>query len=233
MHVGSISEALAGISAGIRTGYLNRAMIDMGATYKYLASTQVERLGLVLGKGGGHIKAINSQPQLVGGISKEVPVKLGIYEGKFNLRVVSIDDFELIVELEFLRQTNTMPVPYADMLLMVGANGAKRCTIPCMPTKMAAENIPALQLKRGVKRHEPTFLATICIKDIECSSGPIPAPVNELLLEFEDTMPQDLPKRLPPRRTVDYEIELVPGAKPFARAPYRIHNPNSPSFKDN
>nr|XP_016439159.1 PREDICTED: RNA-directed DNA polymerase homolog [Nicotiana tabacum] len=76
---------------------------------------------------------------------------------------------------------------------------------------MAAGNISALQLKKGVKRHEPTFLATLYIKDIERSSGPVPAPVKELLLEFEDVMPQDMPKRLPPRRTVDREIELVPG----------------------
>ncbi|XP_070004238.1 uncharacterized protein [Nicotiana sylvestris] len=202
-----------------------RAMIDTGATHNYLASTQVERLGLVVGKGRGSVKAINSPPHPVGGIAKEVPVMLGPYEGKFNLRVVIIDDFELIVGLEFLRQINTMPVPYADMLLMMGANGTKPCIIPCMPMKMAMENISALQLKKGVKRHEPTFLATLCIEDVECSSGPILEPVKELLLEFEDVMPQDMPKRLPPRRIVDHEIELVPGVKPPARAPYRMSQP--------
>nr|XP_009779696.1 PREDICTED: uncharacterized protein LOC104228850 [Nicotiana sylvestris] len=164
--VGSISEALAETSAGIRkkkdpcpvtkkgkkkaddetplkhertlmfvemkvNGKPIRAMVDTGATHNYLASTQVERLGLVVGKGRGRVKAINSPPQPVGGIAKEVPMKLGPYEGKFNLRVVIINDFELIVGLEFLRQTNTMPVPYADMLLMMGANGAKPCVIPC------------------------------------------------------------------------------------------------------
>ncbi|XP_075110992.1 uncharacterized protein LOC107828618 [Nicotiana tabacum] len=125
------------------------AMIDTGANHNYLASTQAEHLGLVVGKGRGHVKAINSPPQLVGGIAKELSVKLGSYEGKFNLRVVIIDDFELIVGLEFLRQTKTMPVQYVDMLLMMGANGAKPCIIPCMPMKMAAENISALQLKKG------------------------------------------------------------------------------------
>ncbi|XP_070039368.1 uncharacterized protein [Nicotiana tomentosiformis] len=184
-----------------------QAMIDTGTTHNYLASTQVERLGLVVGKGKGRVKAINSPPQPVGGIAKEVLVKLGPYEGKFNLRVAIIDDFELIVGLEFLRQTNTMPVPYADMLIMMGENGAKPCIIPCMPMKMAVENISALQLKKGVRRYEPTFLATLCIEDIERSSGPIPTPVKELLLEFEDIMPQDMPKHLPPRRTVDHEID--------------------------
>nr|XP_016472666.1 PREDICTED: uncharacterized protein LOC107794665 [Nicotiana tabacum] len=90
---------------------------------------------------------------------------------------------------------------------------------------MAVEKISALQLKKGVKRNEPTFLATLCIEDIERSSGPIPKPVKEILLEFEDVMPQDMPKRLPPRCTVDHEIELVPGAKPPARVPYRMSQP--------
>ncbi|XP_070042782.1 uncharacterized protein [Nicotiana tomentosiformis] len=202
-----------------------RAMIDTGATHNYLASTEVECLAQVVGKGRGRVKAINSPPQPVGEIAKGVPVKFDPYEGKFNLRMVIIDDFELIVGLEFMRQTNTIHVPYADMLLMMGTNGAKPCIIPCRTIKMTAENISALQLKKGVKKHEPTFLATLCIEDIERASSPIPTPVKELLKKFEDVMPQDMPRRLPSRRTVDHEIELVRGANPLARAPYRMSQP--------
>ncbi|KAL0291758.1 UNVERIFIED_CONTAM: hypothetical protein Sradi_7014400 [Sesamum radiatum] len=36
------------------------AMVDTGATHNYLASAEVERLGLVLEKGVGRVKAINS-----------------------------------------------------------------------------------------------------------------------------------------------------------------------------
>ncbi|XP_070044270.1 uncharacterized protein [Nicotiana tomentosiformis] len=121
-----------------------RAMIDKGATHNYLASTQVELLGLVVGKGRGHVTTINSPPQSVGGIAKGVIVKLGPYEGKVNLCIVIIDDFELIVVLEFMRQSKTIPVPYADMLPMMGENEAKPCIIPRTTIKMAAENISAL-----------------------------------------------------------------------------------------
>nr|XP_016484332.1 PREDICTED: uncharacterized protein LOC107804898 [Nicotiana tabacum] len=67
-------------------------------------------------------------------------------------------------------------------------------------------------------------------RDVERSSGPIPEPVKELLLEFEDVMQKDMPKRLPPRHTVDHEIELVPGAKPPARSPYRMSQPKLTEF---
>ena len=43
-----------------------------------------------------------------------------------------------------------------------------------------------------------------------------------LLGEFADVMPPELPKTLPPRRAVDYRIELVPRSKPPLKAPYRM-----------
>ena len=46
-----------------------------------------------------------------------------------------------------------------------------------------------------------------------------------MLEEFKDVMPAELPKRLPPRREVDHAIELEPGAKPPAFAPYRMAPP--------
>ena len=51
------------------------------------------------------------------------------------------------------------------------------------------------------------------------------AVIKKLLKEFEDVMPDELPRKLPPKRAVDHEIELVPGTKPPARAPYRMTQP--------
>ncbi|KAL0433189.1 UNVERIFIED_CONTAM: hypothetical protein Slati_2653200 [Sesamum latifolium] len=38
-------------------------------------------------------------------------------------------------------------------------------------------------------------------------------------------MPDELPRNLPPKRAVDHKIELVPGMKPPARAPYQMSQP--------
>jgi hypothetical protein len=38
----------------------------------------------------------------------------------------------------------------------------------------------------------------------------------ELLEEFEDVMPSELPKTLPPKRVVDHKIEILPGSTPPA-----------------
>ncbi|KAL0373920.1 UNVERIFIED_CONTAM: hypothetical protein Sradi_3307700 [Sesamum radiatum] len=65
-----------------------RAMVDTGATYEYLASVEVERLGLVLEKGVGRVKAINSTAQPIPGVDNSVLTKVGSSEGKTNLSVM-------------------------------------------------------------------------------------------------------------------------------------------------
>ncbi|KAL2225571.1 UNVERIFIED_CONTAM: hypothetical protein Sindi_2934500, partial [Sesamum indicum] len=52
-----------------------RAMIDTGASHNYLASAEVARLGLVLEKGVGRVKAINSAAQPIAGVAKSVQIK--------------------------------------------------------------------------------------------------------------------------------------------------------------
>ena len=49
-----------------------------------------------------------------------------------------------------------------------------------------------------------------------------PIQVGEILKDFPDVFPKDLPRELPPEREVDHRIELIPGAEPPHRAPYRM-----------
>ena len=43
-----------------------------------------------------------------------------------------------------------------------------------------------------------------------------------MLNEFTDVFPEEIPG-LPPRRELDFTIELVPGAVPRSKAPYRMN----------
>ncbi|KAL0401930.1 UNVERIFIED_CONTAM: hypothetical protein Slati_4222900 [Sesamum latifolium] len=118
-----------------------RAMIDTGATHNYLASAEVERLGLVLEKGVGRVKAINSAAQLIAGVAKSVLIKVGAYECKTNLSVVVMDDFELILGLDFLRDTHAAVLPHVDSLMMMGT---KPCVIPTLAGWTREKNLSAM-----------------------------------------------------------------------------------------
>ncbi|KAK3007074.1 hypothetical protein RJ639_017825 [Escallonia herrerae] len=98
-----------------------RAMVDTGATHNYISSTEVERLGLTLEKGYGWVKTINSAAQPVAGIARSILIKIGSYEGRTNFLIVIMDDFKLILGLEFLRDTKATMMPCTNSLAMLGS----------------------------------------------------------------------------------------------------------------
>ena len=118
-----------------------RAMVDIGATHNYLASTEVERLGLILEKGVGRVKAINSDAQPVAGMAKYVLVKVGPYEGRTNFFVDVMDDFKVIIGLEFLRETKTSVMPSTNSLMMLGKDP---CIIPVMTPTSSGKFLSAI-----------------------------------------------------------------------------------------
>eukprot|EP00253_Pinus_taeda_P014041 PITA_14041 len=56
--------------------------------------------------------------------------------------------------------------------------------------------------------------------------------LNNILViqEFTDVFPEEIPG-LPPRRNIDFTIELIPGAAPVSRAPYRMSVPELTELK--
>ena len=50
-----------------------------------------------------------------------------------------------------------------------------------------------------------------------------PTSVTRILDEFKDVLTNELPEELPPMRVVDHKIELVPGAEPQNKVPYRLN----------
>ena len=98
---------------------------------------------------------------------------------------------------------------------------------PCMvPTviegTLKTPMLSAMQVKKGLKRREVTYLATLKEKRDDRSGEPMPKEIKGVLDEFKDVMLPELPKGLPPRREEDHKIESESGAKPPAMGPYRM-----------
>ena len=51
-----------------------------------------------------------------------------------------------------------------------------------------------------------------------------------VLQEFRDVFPDEIPG-LPPKRDIDFTIEIVPGAAPVSKAPYRMSTPEMLELK--
>ncbi|GKD15634.1 hypothetical protein Tco_1200041 [Tanacetum coccineum] len=67
----------------------------------------------------------------------------------------------------------------------------------------------------------PVFLAHVTTKEVEDKSEKKRLEDVPIVQDFPEVFPEDLPG-LPPTRQVEFQIDLVPGAAPVARAPYRL-----------
>ena len=215
-------KGLMFVDATIHGKVAKSVMIDTGATHNFVSELEAKRLGLKIEKDVGRMKAVNSKALATAGVAKSVSVKIGTWEGQTDLVVVHMDDFDVVLGMEFLMEKGAIPIPATGSLLIMGDSPSK------VPAKVAqppaVKLLSALQFKKGVRRNEPTYVAVPAVYE-DPAEEIIPPEVNQVLKMFGDVMPDQLPKALPPRRGIDHQIELVPGAKPPTKAPYRMAPP--------
>ena len=158
------------------------------------------------------------------GVVQGAQVQLGQWTGKESIEVIPLDDYEFVVGLDFLDRINALLVPFANCLCILDPRC--QCIVPVRrETGQASKVLSAIQLAKGVRKNEETFLAALKLNETPTDMGEIPPKVLDVLESFRDVMPPELPKHLPPKREVDHKIELVPNAQSPARAPDRMSPP--------
>jgi len=73
-----------------------------------------------------------------------------------------------------------------------------------------------------IEEEDETALFIMELANADAKTDPLDGPYGDILREFADVFPDDLPEGLPPQRAVDFAIELKPGTEPPSKAPYRL-----------
>ncbi|GKE58254.1 hypothetical protein Tco_1497439, partial [Tanacetum coccineum] len=107
-----------------------------------------------------------------------------------------------------------MPVELDEVLIVQGDRGGKG-------EKSKLSIISCIKTQKYIKRGCPIFLAQVTKKETEDKSEEKRLKDVSTIRDFPEVFPEDLPG-LPPTRQVEFQIDLVPGAAPVARAPYRL-----------
>jgi hypothetical protein len=71
-----------------------------------------------------------------------------------------------------------------------------------------------------------SFHALVCrqvLFSLEDITTPLPRAITNLLLEFKDIFPAEIPPGLPTLRRIEHQIDLIPGASLPNRATYRTN----------
>ena len=166
-------------------------MVDKGATHNFVATSEASRLDLKLVNDDSRIKAENSKAQGIQGITKDVLLQVSELKGKCNLLYVSLDDFNLILGIDFFLKSKAALIPHLGRLIILEEK--QPCFVPAMKGKVEkhgkAEMVSALQLKKGLKRGKETYL-TALVEIHEGHDAKVLDYVAGILKEFRDIMLQ-------------------------------------------
>ena len=110
-----------------------KAMVDNGATHNFVATSEASRLDLKLVDDDSRIKAVNSKAQRIQGIAKDVLLQVSEWKGKINLLCVPLDDFNLILGIDFFLKSKAALIPHLGGLMILEEK--QPCFVPAVKEK--------------------------------------------------------------------------------------------------
>ncbi|GKC89984.1 putative reverse transcriptase domain-containing protein [Tanacetum coccineum] len=140
-----------------------------------------------------------------------------------DLMPVELGSFDVIIGMDWLRRCHAVIVcdeklvriPYGNETLVFRgneSNDGRESRLTIISCSKAQE-----YMAKGCQ----IFLAQISAKKEEDKSEGKQLKDVPVVRDFPEVFPEDLPG-LPPARPVEFQIDLIPGAAPVARAPYRL-----------
>nr|GEZ00745.1 reverse transcriptase domain-containing protein [Tanacetum cinerariifolium] len=106
-------------------------------------------------------------------------------------------------------------IPWGNETLIIHGDGSNQGN-----TKRLSI-VSCSKTEKYVKKGFPIFFTHITTKEVEDKSEEKQLEDVPIVRDFHEVFPEDLPG-LSPIRPVEFQIDLVPGAAPVARAPYRL-----------
>nr|GEV21615.1 hypothetical protein [Tanacetum cinerariifolium] len=150
---------------------------------------------------------------------------LGLLGHPFNIDLMLIDlgSFDVIIGMDWLAKNHAVIVcdekivriPYRNKILIFQGDKCDK------GKKSTLSIISCLKTQKYMEKGCQVFMAQVTKKEIEDKSNEKRLEDVPTVRNFPDVFPEDLPG-LPPIRQVEFQIDLVPGAAPIARAPYRL-----------
>ncbi|KAF2304641.1 hypothetical protein GH714_037241 [Hevea brasiliensis] len=112
----------------------------------------------------GWLKAVNSAPTTTHGVASNIVVKIGEWTGSINFSIVATDDYACVLGMDFMDKVKAIPIPFANSLCIVENGSASM--VP-LKRKVGGSTLSALQLAKGVRKCEPTFLVALHAEEVK------------------------------------------------------------------
>ncbi|KAI3676199.1 hypothetical protein L1987_85800 [Smallanthus sonchifolius] len=213
------ADAPGTVSGTLRLGLRDiEVLFDTGATHSIVSQSFVKHLMIMptLLEPNITITTPMGNSIMISQIYKDCPIQIESLIRKADLLPMQMGDFDIILRMDWLSRHNVTIECQTRHVLFGNPQSPElvyHATQPQKPLKI----IFALKAQKCLSHGCAGFLASI--KSIS-SEEPTVAD-HPVVREYPDVFPNELPG-LPPDREVEFTIDLIPGAEPISKAPYRM-----------
>ncbi|GJW28081.1 putative reverse transcriptase domain-containing protein [Tanacetum coccineum] len=134
-----------------------------------------------------------------------------------NLIPIQLGEFDLVIGMDWLSDNQAKIICNKKMVKLKSPNGEVTCIYGDKKSR-GLNLISTMKTIKCLRKGCMAYLAYVTeakeIEKKEVSNIPV-------VSDFSDVFPDDLPG-IPPERQVEFGIDLIPGATPIAKAPYRL-----------
>ncbi|KAI3723628.1 hypothetical protein L2E82_35379 [Cichorium intybus] len=193
-------------------------IFDPGATHCFVSESLTPRLNVPLTPMDESLEVAIADGRYVWVSEHLEDCQLKIYGTTFpiDLKPMTIDEFSVIVGMDWLA-TNYANMDCRNKSITVLSPDGEWIKIQGERPRLRMPVISFAQARSCISKGGMSYLAYVTV------AKPIKVGVVNVNVvnEFPDVFPDELPG-LPPDRLVEFTIELISGAAPVARAPYRL-----------
>eukprot|EP00253_Pinus_taeda_P009990 PITA_09990 len=204
-------------------------LIDPGATLSYVSPKVVERCNLpsVKFKNPWLVQLATGAKRRVTAKINDCPFIIADQPVTTDLNILPLGSYDILIGMDWLEKHWSL-VDCKTKVIYYRDQQGNRKEMQGIKQPVQVRPITANQLIKCIRKRCQVYAIQVGYvnsndKSISLNSIPI-------IQEFTDVFPEEIPG-LPPRRNIDFTIELIPGAAPVSRAPYRTSTPELTELK--
>lgn len=203
-----------------------KLLIDCGATHSFISPTAIRKLNLATQLDTKLLVELATGKKTHSSSSvKNLNFSLGNHPTRASFRVLPLGIYDGILGMDWLTLNDATVECKSRKLTFTSLLGGRVVTL-------GTRGDPKLHLVTATKllkgHHKKQMIYAVKLNPID---KPPSSNEPEWLSEYADVFPEEL-TQLPPYREVDHAIELVPGAQPVAKRPYKMSLPEAIELKE-
>ncbi len=213
-----------------------KVLVDTGASNCYISGQLVQKLGLRITPSVRTLTLANGSQATATGSCRFV-IQIGAYSATVHAYVLRLNtSFDVILGEDWCKANGVYNLYTQNCLTIAHSTmdgTSHRLTCNSEGVSALCPIVSAIHLESQLSSGDKLFLVNVNamtsekpdVTQIGVANSSADAKLAEILKEYKDVFPVELPSELPPERTVFHTIPLKEGAVPPPRKMYRLSGP--------